>query len=326
MLIVILLKISLLKLFIYLGEVQMKTILKTALIFALCIIPQVGLGIECSDLSQEIQKNRNDKSKLKELSARYPHCGEIWEALGDYFYSKKLWNEAEENYEKASRLLPNKKSLISRLEDVRSRTTTLVRNEQDLLKYRRGLGGATAAGPGLRPDAPTNVDQPSIEPVEPPVDASASRKEAPAEKIAAATGKKKQAAKKRQRVEPKPKPAQSAPELKPVGLMIHFDYNSAKISPEGEKLLDGFADVLNKELAGRSLHIVGHTDNIGGPAFNLRLSLERATSVREYLSQHGIDSNRLKIIGYGLERPIYDNDTEEGRSKNRRVEFQEIIP
>jgi len=106
--------------------------------------------------------------------------------------------------------------------------------------------------------------------------------------------------------------------------MIHFDFDSARIRPEGKKLLDGVADMLNDELSGRKYAVQGHTDNIGSRSYNLKLSLDRARSVREYLLMRGVDPDRLEITGYGFARPLYDNMTEEGRAKNRRVEFQEL--
>jgi OOP family OmpA-OmpF porin len=67
--------------------------------------------------------------------------------------------------------------------------------------------------------------------------------------------------------------------------------------------------------------IEGHTDNVGNAEYNDGLSKDRANSVRQYLiDKFGIDASRLTAVGYGLNRPIADNNTEEGRQKNRRVE------
>ncbi|MEO0183664.1 MAG: OmpA family protein, partial [candidate division WOR-3 bacterium] len=70
------------------------------------------------------------------------------------------------------------------------------------------------------------------------------------------------------------------------------------------------------------VEIQGHTDDIGADAYNLKLSQKRAEAVRDYLiNKHMIEPVRLIPVGYGERRPIADNSTEEGRRKNRRVEF-----
>jgi OmpA-OmpF porin, OOP family len=67
--------------------------------------------------------------------------------------------------------------------------------------------------------------------------------------------------------------------------------------------------------------VEGHTDNTGNPAANKTLSNARAKAVAEAIAAAGISSNRLDPVGYGQERPIADNRTEEGWAKNRRVEL-----
>jgi len=67
--------------------------------------------------------------------------------------------------------------------------------------------------------------------------------------------------------------------------------------------------------------IEGHTDNIGSLSYNMQLSLARAKAVRDWFIKNGIDEKRLKYKGYGPKKPIAQNDTEDGRSQNRRVEF-----
>ena len=69
------------------------------------------------------------------------------------------------------------------------------------------------------------------------------------------------------------------------------------------------------------LQINGHTDNKGSAQFNKTLSQKRSIAVKKYLVAHGVAGSRLKTAGYGGERPITTNETEEGRLKNRRVEF-----
>ena len=67
--------------------------------------------------------------------------------------------------------------------------------------------------------------------------------------------------------------------------------------------------------------IEGHTDNVGSAALNMRLSLSRAEAVKTYLTERGIDGERIIAKGYGLTQPVAPNTTPQGRQKNRRVEF-----
>jgi OOP family OmpA-OmpF porin len=70
------------------------------------------------------------------------------------------------------------------------------------------------------------------------------------------------------------------------------------------------------------IEIGGHTDNTGDPGYNLDLSRRRATAVRQYLMSRGVGEKRLTAVGYGQEKPVADNDTPQGRLKNRRIEFK----
>ena len=69
------------------------------------------------------------------------------------------------------------------------------------------------------------------------------------------------------------------------------------------------------------VELAGHTDNVGSESYNLKLSAERAESVRNALIDKGIDANRLTAKGYGASQPIVPNDTEEHRALNRRTEM-----
>ncbi|MCX7995584.1 MAG: carboxypeptidase-like regulatory domain-containing protein [candidate division WOR-3 bacterium] len=102
---------------------------------------------------------------------------------------------------------------------------------------------------------------------------------------------------------------------------VVFEFNSAILRPESYPVLDDAARILtmHPEI---DVEIQGHTDNIGSDEYNLKLSQKRAEAVRDYLiDKHMIEPVRLIPVGYGERRPIADNSTEEGRQKNRRVEF-----
>lgn len=101
---------------------------------------------------------------------------------------------------------------------------------------------------------------------------------------------------------------------------INFDFNSDKLRAESTAVLDKIVTVL-KEKPDWKMSIEGHTDSIGGEAFNKNLSEKRAKSVIDYLAKAGIDSARLSSTGFGLSKPIESNETEFGRAKNRRVEL-----
>lgn len=102
---------------------------------------------------------------------------------------------------------------------------------------------------------------------------------------------------------------------------IHFDFDKAEIKPSAYPILDNVVMVMKKN-PDLKIIIEGHTDIIGTEAYNLRLSKRRALSAKKYLTRHGISSDRIKVKGYGFSRPIATNETEEGRAKNRRVEFK----
>ncbi len=103
---------------------------------------------------------------------------------------------------------------------------------------------------------------------------------------------------------------------------VLFDFNKFFLKPEAKKALELIADILKQSPSKRIL-IVGYTDNVGSKSYNLKLSLQRAQSVADYLIYvEGIKSERIKIIGRGEAEPIADNSTEKGRAKNRRVEIK----
>jgi hypothetical protein len=101
---------------------------------------------------------------------------------------------------------------------------------------------------------------------------------------------------------------------------IHFDIDKSTLQPDSKPLLDDLAVALNN-FPDWGLRIVGHTDASGSPEANEGLSLERANSIKAALVERGIVADRLRAAGAGQNRPIASNDTEQGRSLNRRVEL-----
>lgn len=107
-----------------------------------------------------------------------------------------------------------------------------------------------------------------------------------------------------------------------AGALINFDFDSASIRPESHALLDEFGKALKGGLLDVTFMIVGHTDSKGSDVYNQSLSEARAQSVADYLNtRHGVSNSSLLVKGAGESRPIASNDSEQGRSKNRRVEF-----
>ena len=101
---------------------------------------------------------------------------------------------------------------------------------------------------------------------------------------------------------------------------IRFDTNKSTLTSLARTNLDKLLPVLN-EYADTNIQIYGYTDNVGKPAYNLTLSEKRAESVKNYLIAKGLASTRFKTTGLGIADPIATNETAEGRSQNRRVEF-----
>lgn len=102
---------------------------------------------------------------------------------------------------------------------------------------------------------------------------------------------------------------------------IQFEYNKATIKKASYPILDEIV-ALMKARGGLRIGVYGHTDDRGNDGYNLRLSKQRAAACMDYLANKGIARNRLESEGFGETKPIATNGTDEGRAKNRRVEFK----
>jgi outer membrane protein OmpA-like peptidoglycan-associated protein len=102
---------------------------------------------------------------------------------------------------------------------------------------------------------------------------------------------------------------------------VHFDSGKSTLRPESFPALeDLYAYLKNKE--GIKVEIAGHTDSRGKDDVNLKLSQQRAETIRDYLIKKGIQPARVTAKGYGSAEPVADNETDEGRQLNRRTEVR----
>lgn len=104
---------------------------------------------------------------------------------------------------------------------------------------------------------------------------------------------------------------------------VYFELGQSRILEASFQQLNDLAAYLHAHPEVK-IQVEGHTDNQGDAGQNQKLSMERAFNVRKYLIERGIDGNRVKFKGYGSTKPVSPNDTEENRSKNRRVEYQRL--
>jgi hypothetical protein len=101
---------------------------------------------------------------------------------------------------------------------------------------------------------------------------------------------------------------------------VRFDTNKSTLTTTAKANLDKLVPVF-KSYADTDIVIYGYTDSTGSAEYNLNLSQQRANSVEKYLESKGLNMSRFKMVGMGIADPIATNDTPEGRSQNRRVEF-----
>ena len=126
-----------------------------------------------------------------------------------------------------------------------------------------------------------------------------------------------------------PKPAPEAAKPKPVAEKVTFaadvlfDFDKSDIKPEGRSKLDDLAGKM-KTINLEVVIAIGHTDSIGTDAYNQKLSVRRAESVKKYLASKGVEGNRIYTEGKSFKQPVASNKTKEGRAKNRRTEIEVI--
>jgi OmpA-OmpF porin, OOP family len=106
---------------------------------------------------------------------------------------------------------------------------------------------------------------------------------------------------------------------------IVFDHGQATLKADSESeetlgRLKAYMEESKERVA--KLRIEGHTDNVGSPEDNMKLSGDRALTIKRWLIDHGVPAERLIAVGFGLTKPIAPNTTEEGKAKNRRTEFK----
>jgi len=172
---------------------------------------------------------------------------------------------------------------------------------------------ATAAGEcdgAIKPPPPAPAPAPATAPAAAPAAPSAAAA-APAKPAVAPV------------VAPAPAPAAPVSEKVTFAADAFFDFNKAALKPEAKAKLDdlvGKTSSVNLEV----IIAVGHTDSVGGDAYNQKLSVSRAEAVKSYLVTKGIEKNRVYTEGKGEKQPVADNKTAEGRAKNRRVEIEVV--
>ena len=105
---------------------------------------------------------------------------------------------------------------------------------------------------------------------------------------------------------------------------IYFKTGSAELDSASNALLDSVADIANR-CPSVKIEVSGHTDTTGGASANQSLSEARAKAVVTYLVAHGVAQTRITATGYGGTKPVASNTTEDGRAKNRRIEFRVVM-
>jgi len=115
-------------------------------------------------------------------------------------------------------------------------------------------------------------------------------------------------------------PLQKKQDLDQLKKGIQFEFNSAKLTKNSYGTLDDIIELM-KQIPEANLEVQGHTDIVGTEDYNQWLSEERAHTVTDYFIKKGVEGSRLRAVGFGTRKPLADNETEEGRAQNRRVEL-----
>jgi outer membrane protein OmpA-like peptidoglycan-associated protein len=101
---------------------------------------------------------------------------------------------------------------------------------------------------------------------------------------------------------------------------VSFAFNASELTPDAQVLVDEVAEKVKADNRGLWIEIEGHTDTTGEASYNKELGLRRAEAVRDYLYQaHGIPLHRISVYSFGEEQPVTENDSRDGRARNRRV-------
>ena len=122
---------------------------------------------------------------------------------------------------------------------------------------------------------------------------------------------------------PPPAPAPAVASKVTFAADAFFDFNKSVVKPEGKAKLDDLVSKI-RDINLEVIIAVGHTDSVGGDAYNQKLSVSRSEAVKAYLVSKGIENNRVYTEGKGEKQPVADNKTAEGRAKNRRVEIEVV--
>lgn len=125
---------------------------------------------------------------------------------------------------------------------------------------------------------------------------------------------------------PEPPPPPPAAELKDEKIelneKVQFELAKAELLPQSKTLLDAVVKIMKDHPEIEKIRIEGHTDDEGSDGYNLKLSNNRAASVRKYLESQGVEAKRMESKGFGESKPIADNSTPAGKEQNRRVEIR----
>ncbi len=108
-----------------------------------------------------------------------------------------------------------------------------------------------------------------------------------------------------------------------IALYINFETSKAEINPESQGIIEQVAQMMNLDKS-LKISVEGHTDNAGNPKTNQKLSESRANAVMQGIIAKGIDKGRLAAKGWGAVKPLADNNTEDSKARNRRVEIVKL--